>query len=229
MDFFSFFDKLHDICYNYKVNEDDKMKKYKPKKWFTYTRLTLTFMIIFLLGRTTNVVYSVVTSTDENKDKALDHKVIAENKEEIYYEENPVLNKYLSIPEKGFVVTNTNQTYSLSTTDFNLLVAVVSSESNKKKDDILAVTSVILNRCDRSGKTPIEVITAPGQFSGYLQGYYMNYLNNDNTLKSNTTLVQEVVTDALNGVRNNTYYSFRSWNSYYYGENYIVEYGNRFN
>ncbi len=205
------------------------MKKYKPKKWFTYTRLFIVFMIIFTLGRTTNVVYNVVNSKDENENKALDHKVIAENKEDIYYEENPVLTKYLSIPEKGFVVSNNNTKYSLSTEDFNLLVAVVSSESNKKLDDIMAVMSVILNRCDRSGKTPVEVITAPGQFSGYLQGYYRNYLNADNTLKSNTTLVQEVVNDALNGVRNNKYYSFRSWNSYYYGENYIVEYGNRFN
>ncbi len=205
------------------------MKKYKPKKWFTYTRLFIVFMIIFTLGRTTNVVYNVVNSKDENENKALEHKVIAENKEDIYYEENPVLTKYLSIPEKGFVVSNNNTKYSLSTEDFNLLVAVVSSESNKKLDDIMAVMSVILNRCDRSGKTPVEVITAPGQFSGYLQGYYRNYLNADNTLKSNTTLVQEVVNDALNGVRNNKYYSFRSWNSYYYGENYIVEYGNRFN
>lgn len=205
------------------------MKKYKPKKWFTYTRLFIVFMIIFTLGRTTNVVCNVVNSKDENENKALEHKVIAENKEDIYYEENPVLTKYLSIPEKGFVVSNNNTKYSLSTEDFNLLVAVVSSESNKKLDDIMAVMSVILNRCDRSGKTPVEVITAPGQFSGYLQGYYRNYLNADNTLKSNTTLVQEVVNDALNGVRNNKYYSFRSWNSYYYGENYIVEYGNRFN
>ena len=205
------------------------MKKYKPKKWFTYTRLFIVFMIIFTLGRTTNVVYNVVNSKDENENKALEHKVIAENKEDIYYEENPVLTKYLSIPEKGFVVSNNNTKYSLSTEDFNLLVAVVSSESNKKLDDIMAVMSVILNRCDRSGKTPVEVSTAPGQFSGYLQGYYRNYLNADNTLKSNTSLVQEVVNDALNGVRNNKYYSFRSWNSYYYGENYIVEYGNRFN
>lgn len=205
------------------------MKKYKPKKWFTYTRLFIVFMIIFTLGRTTNVIYNVVDSKDENENKALDHKVIAENKEDIYYEENPVLAKYLSIPEKGFVVSNNNTKYSLSDADFNLLVAVVSSESNKKLDDIMAVMSVILNRCDRSGKTPIEVITAPGQFSGYLQGYYRNYLNADNSLKSNTTLVQEVVRDALGGIRNNKYYSFRSWNSYYYGENYIVEYGNRFN
>lgn len=205
------------------------MKKYKPKKWFTYTRLFMVFMIIFALGRTTNVLYSVVDSKNQNEKKALDHKVIAENKEDIYYEENPILTKYLNVPEKGFVVTNTNAKYVLSQEDYNLLVAVVSSESNKQKDDIMAVISVILNRCDRSGKTPVEVITAPGQFSGYLDGYYLRYLNADNTLKSNTTLVQEVVNDALNGVRNNNYYSFRSWGSTYYSENYVVEYGNRFN
>ena len=205
------------------------MKKYKPKKWFTYTRLFMVFMIIFALGRTTNVLYSVVDSKNQNEKKALDHKVIAENKEDIYYEENPILTKYLNVPEKGFVVTNTNTKYVLSQEDYNLLVAVVSSESNKQKDDIMAVISVILNRCDRSGKTPVEVITAPGQFSGYLDGYYLRYLNADNTLKSNTTLVQEVVNDALNGVRNNNYYSFRSWGSTYYSENYVVEYGNRFN
>ena len=205
------------------------MKKYKPKKWFTYTRLFMVFMIIFALGRTTNVLYSVVDSKNQNEKKALDHKVIAENKEDIYYEENPILTKYLNVPEKGFVVTNTNAKYVLSQEDYNLLVAVVSSESNKQKDDIMAVISVILNRCDRSGKTPVEVITAPGQFSGYLDGYYLRYLNVDNTLKSNTTLVQEVVNDALNGVRNNNYYSFRSWGSTYYSENYVVEYGNRFN
>ncbi len=205
------------------------MKKYKPKKWFTYTRLFMVFMIIFALGRTTNVLYSVVDSKNQNEKKALDHKVIAENKEDIYYEENPILTKYLNVPEKGFVVTNTNAKYVLSQEDYNLLVAVVSSESNKQKDDIMAVISVILNRCDRSGKTPVEVITAPGQFSGYLDGYYLRYLNADNTLKSNTTLVQEVVNDALNGVRNNNYYSFRSWGSSYYSDNYVVEYGNRFN
>ena len=56
------------------------MKKYKPKKWFTYTRLFMVFMIIFALGRTTNVLYSVVDSKNQNEKKALDHKVIAENK-----------------------------------------------------------------------------------------------------------------------------------------------------
>lgn len=204
------------------------MKKYKPKKWFIYTRLFIVFVIIFALGRTTNVVYNVIEASDQNEKKALDLAVIEDNKAEIYYEENPVLAKYLNLPEKGFNVTNTNKKYELSPADFTLLVAVISSESSKQIDDILAVTSVILNRCDGSGKTPVQIITAPGQFSGYLDGYYLRYLNADGSLTANTALVQEVVTDALNGIRNNSYYSFRSWNSYSYSDNYVSERGNRF-
>lgn len=204
------------------------MKKYKPKKWFIYTRLIVVFTFIFALGRTTNIVYNVIQVDNQNEKKALDVAVIEENKEDIYYEETPVVNKYLSIPEKGFIVSDSNQKYELSDEDYKLLVAVISSESNKQKDDILAVTSVILNRCDSSGKSPVEVVTAKGQFSGYLDGHYLRYLELDGSLKSNTSLVQEVVTDALNGIRNNGFYTFRSWNTYSYSENYISEYGNRF-
>ena len=204
------------------------MKKYKPKTWFIYARLFIVFVIIFAVGRATNVVYDVISATNENEKKALDVAVIEYNKEDIFLEENSVLAKYLSLPEKGFVVTNNNKKYELTNEDYNLLVAVVASESNKTEDDILAVMSVILNRCDGSGKNPIEIITAKGQFSGYLHGYYLRYMNADGSLTSNTSVVQEVVNDALEGVRNNNYYSFRSWNTYSYSENYISEYGNRF-
>ncbi len=204
------------------------MKKYKPKKWFIYTRLFIVFAIIFAIGRATNVVYDVISATNENENKALDVAVIEINKEDIYESENSVLAKYSNLPEKGFNVTRNNKKYELSNEDYNLLVAVVSSESNKTKDDILAVMSVILNRADGSGKSPIEIITAKGQFSGYLKGYYLRYMNVDGSLTSATNGVQEVVNDALDGIRNNNYYSFRSWNTYSYSENYISEYGNRF-
>ncbi len=204
-------------------------KRYKPKKWFAYTRLGLIFVVIFALSKTTNVVYSSITAENNNEVKALEHKIIDENKEDIYIEENSVLKKYMNLPEKGFEVTNNNNKYELSQSDFNLLVAVIAAESNRYKDDILAVSSVILNRSDLSGKSPIEVITSRGQFSGYLDGYYLRYLNADGSLTPNTSVVQEVVTDALNGVRNNRYYSFRSWGTYSYSDNYIADGGNRYN
>lgn len=204
------------------------MKKYKPKTWFIYARLIVVFVIIFAVGRATNVVYDVIRATNENENKALDVAIIEYNKEDIYREENSVLAKYTNLPEKGFLVTNNNKKYELSNEEYNLLVAVVSSESNKTRDDILAVMSVILNRCDGSNQTPTQIITARGQFSGYLKGYYLRYLNADGSLTDNTNVVKEVVNDSLNGIRNNNYYSFRSWNTYSYSENYISVYGNRF-
>ncbi len=205
------------------------VKRYKPKKWFSYARLFIVFGIIFTLGKTTDhVYYDIIKADNKMEEKALELTVIEENKENIYYEENPVLLKYLSLPEKGFVVTNTNQKYELSDSDFNFLTAVVASESNRFKDDVLAVVSVILNRSDSKGISPVDVVKSPGQFSGYLDGYYLRYLNADGSLTSNTAMVQDVLRDALNGVRNNNYFSFRSWSSSSYSDTYIQEYGNRY-
>ena len=128
------------------------MKKYKPKKWFTYTRLVIVFAVVFLLGRTTNVMYDVITVENTNELKSLSQNVISENKEEIYTTENPVLTKYLSLPEKGFILSADNKKYDLYGLDYDKFVAVVASESRANKDDVLAVVSVILNRSDSSGK-----------------------------------------------------------------------------
>lgn len=205
------------------------MKKYKPKKWFTYARLLLIFGCVFLLGRTTNIVYEEISVKDNNEEKALSQNVINENKEEIYVEENPVLTKYISLPEKGFNLTLGNKTYQLYGSEYNTLVSVVASESHTNRDDILAVMSVILNRSDSRGKSPVEIVTAPGQFTGYLAGHYLKYLNEDGSLNMNkVSLVKEVVDDALNGLRNNNYYSFRSNGSVSYSDNQIVYMGNRY-
>ena len=40
--------------------------------------------------------------------------------------------------------------------------------------------------------------------------------------------VKEAVLDGLNGVRNNNYLGFRSWESYGYSNNYIFDHGNRY-
>lgn len=204
------------------------MKKYKPKKWFIYTRIIAVFICIFFFSRTTNEVYKEITVSNDNDTKNLKKEVIISNKEEIYIAENPILNEYTSIPELGFNVTLGNKTYDLSLSDYNLLVAVVASESNVYKDDILAVMSVILNRADAKNISPIDVITAKGQFSGYLGGHYLKYMNSDGSLTSNTSFIQEVVSDALNGLRNNNYFSFRSNWVTDYSDNLIVPKGNRF-
>ena len=41
------------------------MKKYKPKKWFIYTRIIAVFICIFFFSRTTNEVYKEITVNNE--------------------------------------------------------------------------------------------------------------------------------------------------------------------
>ena len=125
---------------------------------------------------------------------------------------------YISKPAAGFNVTTGNKTYALDDSQFAILAKVVSCEANKSsKDDVLAVMSVILNRADRNGIDPVSVVAAPYQFSCY---------TGEGITPSSS--VASVMRDALNGVRNNNYYSFRSWYSSGYSSNYIVDGGNRY-
>ena len=127
---------------------------------------------------------------------------------------------YVSKPALGFNVTTGNKVYELSDEEFGILAAVVSCEANKSsRDDVLAVMSVILNRADSSRypNDPVSVVAAPYQFSCY---------KGKSITPSDT--IASVMRDALNGVRNNNYYGFRSWQSVSYSSNYIVDGGNRY-
>ena len=124
---------------------------------------------------------------------------------------------YISKPASGFNVTTGNRTYTLDDNQFAILATVVNCEANRSyKDDVLAVMSVILNRADRNGIDPVSVVAAPGQFSCY---------TGTGTVVSES--VASVMRDALNGIRNNNYYSFNAWYTYR-SENYIIEGGNRY-
>ena len=148
---------------------------------------------------------------------------------------------YKSNPDLGFVVTDNNKTYTLSSDEFDLVVAVVAAEYEKSIDDALAVISVILNRCESptwsewAGTSPAMQVVKPNQFEVYSIGSYLKYMPGGAFYGTNHyKLAKQAVIDAFNGIRNNDYYSFRSW-SYitssgdYYSYNYIVEGGNRYN
>ena len=142
---------------------------------------------------------------------------------------------YKSNPDLGFVVTDNNKTYTLPDDEFDLVVAVVAAEYEKSIDDALAVISVILNRCESptwsewAGTSPAMQVVKPNQFEVYSIGSYLKYMPGGVFYDTNHyKLAKQAVIDAFNGIRNNNYYSFRSW-SYitsggdYYSYNYIVE------
>lgn len=139
------------------------------------------------------------------------------------------ITKYSNYPEKGFEVTTGNLCYELSDEDFELLCAIVSAESDKTYDDALAVITTILNRCETDnwirshGTDPIAQATAPNQFVVYQHGSYKRYMNGN----APETVVQ-AVKDALAGVRNHKYLSFRSNGTTSYSDNMISRTGNRY-
>ncbi len=139
------------------------------------------------------------------------------------------VSKYHNNLAKGFEVTVGNLAYEVSDKDFELLCAIVSAESDKSYDDALAVITTILNRCEapnwvRShGTNPVAQATAPNQFVVYQHGSYKAYMGG----RAPET-VQTAVKDALAGVRNHHYLSFRSNGSTGYSDNRITSTGNRY-
>lgn len=122
---------------------------------------------------------------------------------------------YNSKPELGFNVTSGNRTYALTDDEIYTVARVVTCEANGSRDDILAVASVIMNRADARGITPVQVVAQPYQFSCYSSSSWAS------------PLATEIVRDALGGIRNNNYHSFNGWNSMV-SNNFIVTGGNRF-
>lgn len=139
------------------------------------------------------------------------------------------VSKYKNNLEAGFEVTVGNLAYELSEEDIELLCAIVAAESDKSYDDALAVITTILNRCEHPdwinshGTDPIAQATAPNQFVVYQHGSYKSYMDG----KAPDT-VKEAVMDALAGVRNHEYLSFRSNGTTSYSDNMISPTGNRY-
>ena len=66
--------------------------------------------------------------------------------------------------------------------------------------------SAVMNRYDAGyASSPLGVLTAAGQFSSYLDGYYTMYLGG-----GYGSAVEQAVTDCLNGYRMHSYKNFHA-------------------
>lgn len=106
-------------------------------------------------------------------------------------------------------VTAGNGTQSASASDFDTICAIVAHEGGTSYEGSLAVISCVMNRVDSGawgGSTALGVLTAPGQFASYLDGYYTQYLG------AEIPEVRQAVRDCMEGgVRSHPYMSFRSY------------------
>lgn len=166
------------------------------------------------------------TESDESEEPVSSDGVT----DEVSKAQNDVsMTQYSSKPDKGFVVTTNNKKYQLSDSDYDLICAIVAAESDGSGDDALAVVTTMLNRCESSrwkwsgGSDIVAQATKRGQYVVYEDKVYLNYLNG-----KAPAAVKTAVSDALNGVRNHSYYSFKSNETKEVGDNMITATGNRF-
>jgi len=103
--------------------------------------------------------------------------------------------------------TTTGNTTQSATSDFDLICAIVAHEGGTSYEGALGVISCVMNRVDAGyASTAVGVLTAPGQFSSYLGGYYQQYMG------AAIPEVRQAVTDCMEGgVRSHPYCSFRSY------------------
>ena len=140
-----------------------------------------------------------------------DKKEVEKNKEETIAKQKELQDKLKQ--QQGNLTsygTLTGGHTTNSSGDRDMICAIVASEGNSTYDSALAVITCVMNRCDTGawgGKDPISVLTAPGQFAGYLDGPYTRYLNHGYPAH-----VEQAVSDCLDkGIRNHNCLGFRSY------------------
>ena len=107
--------------------------------------------------------------------------------------------------ERTSSVSYGNGTWSYSASDMDLLCAITAQESSAGYNGALAVITTACNRAARNGTDPLTEYKKPGQFCYSIDSYWKRRLNGNYSSE-----VQQAVTDALNGTRNHSYYSFRA-------------------
>jgi uncharacterized protein YabE (DUF348 family) len=96
-------------------------------------------------------------------------------------------------------------TWTYSASDFDLLCAITAQECSSSYQGSLAVITAACNRAEARGTDPLTEYKRPGQFCYSIDSYWKKRLNGNYS-----STVSQAVTDALNGVRNHSYRSFRA-------------------
>ncbi len=95
--------------------------------------------------------------------------------------------------------------WSYSASEFDLLCAITAQECSSSYTGSLAVITAACNRAEAKGTDPLTEYKRKGQFCYSIDSHWKRRLNGNYA-----SFVSQAVTDALNGVRNHNYRSFRS-------------------
>ena len=108
------------------------------------------------------------------------------------------------------VVSYSGGKWQYSASDFDLLCAITAQECSSSYTGALAVITTACNRAQstkwrKNGTDTLSQYKAPGQFCYSIDSHWKKRLNGNYS-----SVVVQAVTDALNGVRNHNYLSFRA-------------------
>ena len=108
------------------------------------------------------------------------------------------------------VVSYSGGKWQYSASDFDLLCAITAQECSSSYTGALAVITTACNRAQstkwrKNGTDPLSQYKAPGQFCYSIDSHWKKRLNGNYS-----SVVVQAVTDALNGVKNHNYLSFRA-------------------
>lgn len=108
------------------------------------------------------------------------------------------------------VIRTSSSTWTYSDEELDLLCALTAQECNSSYAGALAVITTACNRTQSkawssNGSDPLSQFKAQGQFCYSIDSYWKKRLNGNYP-----SYVKQAVVDALSGVRNHTYLSFRA-------------------
>ncbi len=119
-----------------------------------------------------------------------------------------------AVPTKPAEETSSNGSELVAAaSDEALLTCIVATESGYDYDEMLAVASVVINRCNSKGVSMYSVVTAPYQFSVYSSGILQSALEKYNSGNIN----ESAHNAALYVLNNGPTVSYGGFRMYYQG------------
>lgn len=161
---------------------------------------------------------NTVLQRGENGLKEVTYKIKYQNEQEIervQLSEKIVKEPIDKIVQVSQVITSRGSTtrktsyaggkWTYSDADFDLLCAITAQECSSSYVGALAVITTACNRAESRGTDPLTEYKRKGQFCYSIDSHWRRRLNGNYGKH-----IEQAVTDALNGVRNHNYFSFRT-------------------
>ena len=151
------------------------------------------------------ITYKIKYQNDIEIEKTVISEVVVKEPVDKIIQVQKITSRAAVETTRSTAVSTGNGSWSYSDSDFDLLCAITAQESSANYTGALAVITTACNRAESRGTDPLTEYKRPGQFCYTIDNYWRRRLNGNYE-----SFVSQAVSDALNGVRNHSYFSFRA-------------------